>query len=432
MNVVQFTMYNMKFGESILITRKDQIDVLSDFGSKWDEKDMRTTYDKVIRDLSSINEMKVYISHFHLDHYSGLIYTYNNHIHLNIEELILPDINHLSVIRALVTTSFFKAILSKVVLPATMPRTIPLLEFINFLCTNINRTKFLHRGDKIDDHTILWPDKDLICKYCVDFYKDIIKGVETLFEEYKEELLNNNISDTLKIFFEEIENYSTLIHQAFQNERNLNDNDFQSIIPIIDNLGDIITSNRRLREEFLRLFLGNEVQDIINTLYTEGLSDDEIVDKIISKAIRLNSCEHEICLVFHNTDDNSDNYLFTGDIEKKNLEKIIKDFDGKIPLHEYYKYYKVPHHGTNSRKYYTHLIKDKLKPNSYLIISNGKRMKHTTRLKRQWNIDEKYYDIELSSFRHFCSNTDNCKGYSKRSCACKKSIFINRGYKNSI
>lgn len=144
MNVVQFTMYNMKFGESILITRKDQIDVLSDFGSKWDEKDMRTTYDKVIRDLSSINEMKVYISHFHLDHYSGLIYTYNNHIHLNIEELILPDINHLSVIRALVTTSFFKAILSKVVLPATKPRTIPLLEFINFYVqTLIEQNSFI-------------------------------------------------------------------------------------------------------------------------------------------------------------------------------------------------------------------------------------------------------------------------------------------------
>lgn len=120
-----------------------------------------------------------------------------------------------------------------------------------------------------------------------------------------------------------------MIHQAFQNERNLNDNDFQSIIPIIDNLGDIITSNRRLREEFLRLFLGNEVQDIINTLYTEGLSDDEIVDKIISKAIRLNSCEHEICLVFHNTDDNSDNYLFTGDIEKKEFRKNYQRFRWK-------------------------------------------------------------------------------------------------------
>lgn len=426
--MVQFTMYNMKFGESILITRKDQIDVLSDFGSKWDEKDMRTTYDKVINHLLSINEIKVYISHFHLDHYSGLIYAYNNHIHLNVNELILPDINHLSVIKALVTASFFKAILSKVVLPTTRTKTITLLEFIKFVCTNINRTKFLHRGNEIDDHTILWPDKDLICKCSIDFYTDIKNKIESLSKQY--ENLDNS---TLSKFFQIIDEYSTLIYQAFQGENILNNNDFESVIPVIDNLGNIITSNKTLKEEFLKLFLGNEVQDIINDiLYTEGLSDEQILDKIISKDIRLNTFEHEICLVFHNTFNNSENYLFTGDIEKKNLKKIINDFDTKCPLHEYYKYFKVPHHGTNSQKYYTDLIEKKLKPNSYLIISNGKRMKHTKKLKRQWDIDEKYYDIELCNFRHFCSNTDNCKGYSKRCCTCKKSIFINRGYKNSI
>lgn len=424
-------MYNMKFGESILITRENQIAILSDLGSKWDEEDMRTTYDKVINHLSSIDAINLYISHFHLDHYSGLIYAYHNGIHLNINELILSDINNISVIKALLTTACFKAILSKCVLPASRTMTITLLDFILFICTNINRTKFLHRGDFIDNNTILWPDQNLITTYSEEIFEKIKDKIKSLFGTY---VNNNSDNKLLEKFFQTIDEYSELIDQAFQGKNHLNNDVFQGIIPIIDDLGSTIISNKTLREEFLESYLDNETRNKITELLNrEDLDDIKLVDLLLSENIKLNRFEHAVCLVFHNEkDDDLENYLFTGDIEKNNLKKIINNFDKKCPLHKYYKYFKVPHHGTNSQKYYTDLIENKLEPDSYLIISNGKRMKHTKRFVRHWNIDKKYYDIKLCTYRHFCSNTDNCKGYSKRCCTCKKSIFINRAYKNSI
>lgn len=429
--MTNITMYNMQFGECIKIERNNRVTILSDFGSNWAREDIKNTYNKVIKDIRG-TRIDVYISHFHKDHIDGFLYALSQKARLNINRVIFPDINNFSIIKGLISEIVFQCIIEQTWV-SKKPK-VSLWDLINFFHVYMKDVIFVHRGDKIDGNTILWPDKNQLIKistqyikgYHNNFFQIITKKYNFALDEY----VNECVYLILKIFNKEFdEKVNTELKAKIKDLENTMKNfifDKKELMNFLKELDN---------QEFM-----NKIEQIIN----DKEYGEEELDFILSSE-PLNKIGHEICLVFHNAVDGNENYIFTGDINKKNLENILnnKDKNPKCKIHEKYKYFKVPHHGTNAKKYALSFDKY-LSVDSFLIISNGKKLRRIVKRgagtlirrpssNKTWCIDPFYYRGMYLKINHFCSNTNNCIGHYKKSCcACKKHITINSDYKNSI
>lgn len=290
------------------------------------------------------------LTHYHVDHYSGLLYMKDNGLKSPaFDTVYLPDIWGLADSRSIIALLFIENLLDNAKLSK---RGCTLLEFIKFLCGHVNKIVLLRRGKDFENkkYKALWPDvnkvgaaaKDLISQIDINQMNEIFKITERIILIMEQMIEADNIHTLPKNLFEELQGLTTDF-----NELSIND-------------------------------------------YIIGRLDE----------IPLNSFRNSISVVFQNAKSNNSNILFTGDLEKTHMKLIAKNYDGIVNTHNRYKLIKIPHHGT-AKHYYDFSIYNP----EILLFPNGKCCNNSYKISDKYDADIK----KLTDVKIYCSNSNWCE-----------------------
>lgn len=379
--------FDMKFGDCFLLEKESENPWLIDFGSKtgYRSKVVKVRYDKVIECLQSIGNHKVtfLLSHFHEDHYSGLLYMKKlKKTNFKFKQIIVPDIRNKSVAYSMISSLFYKTFLESISLGRKSSKMFSnLFDITQYFLDYASDLKFVSRGETIDDKVILWPLKN----------SEANENYE-IFQIYLKEL---------NIFpLEEIDRLNTYVENCA---------DAWYKMLTIDQKRQYELQNEVYDMKIAFIGLDSALTECLhNEIYMSMDTETEVFKCLYQEIIKRN---HEYNIVFHNSNNNIKNYLFTGDIEKRNMTKIYNNsIYPSINLYKTYRYIKIPHHGT---KNYFFDFSAKTNKNTILLISNGKYS--------NWKIYSEYYD-KYPNIMHICSNCNHCETFKENAntCKCKK------------
>ncbi len=354
----QIHMYNAYFGDCFVIRDYDS-SLVVDFGMHVASQVSGVYYTNrhhllatIAQDIKACNDSpSLLITHFHTDHINGLLQAYNAGTFRNyFNKIYIANIwdNPFSVASTLLEEMILYADLKATRLPSA---SCSLFDLIKFLCGNHTNTVLLSRGVKFEDDKFqaLWPPI----------------AADSSF--YENSLRNFGFPDGL-IY---------RLHQLAISICNF----VQPVLSYRERyLAPVITERV---EEFSAEYdaIYNDFEDSVN-----NIPEDQYIS--------LNSLNHTKNVVFHDTVSSDDAVLFTGDAETEQLNAIACATD--YPLHNHYKYIKIPHHGTN-RHYFDF---NSFSP-SNILIPNGVVAGRGT----AYHIDARY---GLLSTNHTCSNSNNC------------------------
>lgn len=362
------TMFNVDFGESILISDFGEYNnLLIDYGSEFD-----TNIRYIASKLNSIKNVEALITHFHDDHINGFIdlakvqaklfkkvyipnifSTYNNY---NVNDITLVEMD--VILFFLLNYKFNSGNLS-------------LFEFLVAISDSNADLCLLQRGDTFisagTEYITLWPNISKIKFMRKSTQKELISFLCILEQELDNQINLNN----------EIKKISSLLSQAFLKRKNT----FEKI-----NLSDEI--------DVLRLSI-ESLAKAARALNKNGIGNKRRMelDKWIAK---LKGDANKVSIVFQNKINTiGSNILMTGDIDNCRLRWILKDIvNPSIKVHKRFNIIKAPHHGTK-----TYFI-DYLPISRNIIISNGA----TNNVKRG-KISSSYLEYVQRGTRLNCTNT---------------------------
>ncbi|SHN57184.1 hypothetical protein SAMN02745247_01659 [Butyrivibrio hungatei DSM 14810] len=382
----EIEMYNTYFGDCFIVKNEDS-NLLVDFGVRRNSKIWHTTYTGRRTLLSDIAEdianrykkqtISLLITHFHDDHVSGLVKMQTSGLpqYKNLfKKIYIPDIWDNPFI--FITNSLEKIVLESQLRKTKLPYTTSsLFDLIAFICINCRSTYLLSRGVEFENgkYRALWPPK----------------GIEINdFEEYFNSLpLPNDLKrDLLRIATQICTYVQSSIYGDFFD---------YSVISIEKTIKRYERQYKKAIKDYK-----NQIEDLVDFQ-------------------TLNELNHKINIVFHDSINNTENMLFTGDAEDYDMNTIATATD--YPLHEKYKYIKIPHHGT-TRHYFNF---SRYVP-EHVLIPNGEVNFKDPATHEAYKIDERY---GLLTSRHTCSNCNNCKACDK---ACHYPITCIGSTKNVV
>ena len=301
-------MYNVGFGDCFCL-RDRKKSLLVDFGtnnSRIEGRPRREIFDVIISDLSTINRKNLLLTHFHMDHLSGLLYMMKNRdSSLDFGKIYLPDVFSKEEMSRTLVLLLLADLLKESGLPS---RQVSLFALVDALLENRQNLELLSRGKIFEDkYQALWPDTDVIQRETDEVYNEICKN-ENL-AAVMEELLN--FAEKLRRII-----WSMTEEGKAQTEE---EQEKISLAYVYD-------------REFRRIKAIPEFKELLSFLNTNK--------------VNLRQFKHKISIVFQNARDGELNLLFTGDVQPGHLKMIAENYDGKLPLYEHYWCIKVPHHGT--------------------------------------------------------------------------------------
>ncbi len=141
----------------------------------------------IISDLSTINCKNLLLTHFHMDHLSGLLYMMKNRdSSLDFGKIYLPDVFSKEEMSRTLVLLLLADLLKESGLPS---RQVSLFALVDALLENRQNLELLSRGKIFEDkYQALWPDTDVIQRETDEVYNEICKN-ENL-AAVMEELLN--------------------------------------------------------------------------------------------------------------------------------------------------------------------------------------------------------------------------------------------------
>jgi beta-lactamase superfamily II metal-dependent hydrolase len=329
-------MYNVQFGESILLTEERQTPFLIDFGS-----DMFNTLPDVSKEIKShcTDGLDLLISHFHSDHINGIL---NTDLFSSIAGgvVYIPDLfamqnvsSRLDFLQIETLIDFLNALGHSTTFKSR------LYELLCKIKSSKRSVQFLKRGKEFSacgvDCQVLWP--------CFDTIKVNSKTVtHTISLLRKLGLISANIKDvsTDRIPLETIDEFNQMLQQAFEKSPDISPE-------LQDNL-ETLNNKLIVKVKSLSASLSDsdrhEICERINALIKQG---------------------NRISIVFQDKANHGvSRFLFTGDFEKSDY-KHISQKNSTPALSQSYTLVKAPHHGTVSHFIHT------LPPCKHIIISNG-------------------------------------------------------------
>lgn len=360
-------MYNVKFGDCFQLADDLYPDgLVVDFGSL---SALGSQFDKIVDHFDSTKPKKILISHYHLDHLSGLLYMMTNGLVYKFSEILIPDIFSTRGLQRAIVLLYLNDFLESCNMPRRGRGTkYTLLEFATYLCANPLKVRLLKRSDKFDACTVLWPDEKHIVKYADELL-----------------LLFDNSSAFVKELTDISDITAHLITTLIESGTNTISERHQETLLTIRTRLDNLSRHHDLQYQLLRY------------------------------QTQLTSFGHTVNVVFHNSVNGDNNFLFTGDIEKKDM-KIIEvntDKNPELDLHMEYKYIKIPHHGTSAHFYdYTRYLPKNI------LISNGK-----SRVLNSYMIASDYSKLYSTTTKLYCSNCNFCEAWAT-SCRCTNRQII--------
>lgn len=326
---------------------------------------------KTIADeIVSYENSDLLVTHYHLDHISGLLYMKNKGYCSPIfNKVYLPDIWNLPDSKSIVALLILKDLMDNCKLNK---RECTLLEFVNFLCTNVKNVELLRRGEKFDgdNFVTLWPDQELVG--AMRKKVDMIEAIDML-------------RDIINIAEELIGIVKIVVSQGIDDEER------KACLVKFENLRERI----------------------------EDIYDEDILIGFIDKYdILLNALGNDISIVFQNVTSNDNNMLFTGDLSSSYISMLSNNYDKKLPMHKKYKYIKIPHHGTkgaNDSHYYDFSTYEP----DVLIFPNGECSTSSYKISNNYKKDITSI-ASKGIIKVYCSNSNYCEmNKTGKACDCQ-------------
>lgn len=382
-------MYNVGFGDCFCL-RDRKKSLLVDFGtnnSRIEGRPRREIFDVIISDLSTINRKNLLLTHFHMDHLSGLLYMMKNRdSSLDFGKIYLPDVFSKEEMSRTLVLLLLADLLKESGLPS---RQVSLFALVDALLENRQNLELLSRGKIFEDkYQALWPDTDVIQRETDEVYNEICKN-ENL-AAVMEELLN--FAEKLRRII-----WSMTEEGKAQTEE---EQEKISLAYVYD-------------REFRRIKAIPEFKGLLSFLNTNK--------------VNLRQFKHKISIVFQNARDGELNLLFTGDVQPGHMKMIAENYDGKLPLYEHYWCIKVPHHGTQEH----YFDFSQYEPEN-MMISNGIHFANSKKESKELRTSPLYGGLFYIPDTHmYCSNCDCCDCY-ENGCSCKEADVISPAYYKDI
>ena len=382
-------MYNVGFGDCFCLRNRKK-SLLVDFGtnnSRIEGRPRREIFDVIISDLSTINCKNLLLTHFHMDHLSGLLYMMKNRdSSLDFGKIYLPDVFSKEEMSRTLVLLLLADLLKESGLPS---RQVSLFALVDALLENRQNLELLSRGKIFEDkYQALWPDTDVIQRETDEVYNEICKN-ENL-AAVMEELLN--FAEKLRRII-----WSMTEEGKAQTEE---EQEKISLAYVYD-------------REFRRIKAIPEFKELLSFLNTNK--------------VNLRQFKHKISIVFQNARDGELNLLFTGDVQPGHMKMIAENYDGKLPLYEHYWCIKVPHHGTQEH----YFDFSQYEPEN-MMISNGIHFANSKKESKELRTSPLYGGLFYIPDTHmYCSNCDCCDCY-ENGCSCKEADVISPAYYKDI
>ena len=386
---MKIRMYNVGFGDCFCL-RDRKKSLLVDFGtnnSRIEGRPRREIFDVIISDLSTINRKNLLLTHFHMDHLSGLLYMMKNRdSSLDFGKIYLPDVFSKEEMSRTLVLLLLADLLKESGLPS---RQVSLFALVDALLENRQNLELLSRGKIFEDkYQALWPDTDVIQRETDEVYNEICKN-ENL-AAVMEELLN--FAEKLRRII-----WSMTEEGKAQTEE---EQEKISLAYVYD-------------REFRRIKAIPEFKELLSFLNTNK--------------VNLRQFKHKISIVFQNARDGELNLLFTGDAQPEHMKMIAENYDGKLPLYEHYWCIKVPHHGTQEH----YFDFSQYEPEN-MMISNGIHFANSKKESKELRTSPLYGGLFYIPDTHmYCSNCDCCDCY-ENGCSCKEADVISPAYYKDI
>ena len=384
---MKIRMYNVGFGDCYCL-RDRKKSLLVDFGtnnSRIEGRPRREIFDLIISDLSTIECKNLLLTHFHMDHLSGLLYMMKNKdSSFDFGKIYLPDVfSEEKMSRTLVLL-----LLADLVKDSCLPsRQVSLFALIDALLERQTQTvELLSRGKIFEEkYQALWPDAYVTQRETNEVY-DLLK------EKFPE------IMDVLLDFAEKLRQ---IIWSMTDEGKVLLENNQKNIRAYV------------YEREFRRIKALPEFKELLTWLNRNQ--------------VNLRQFKHKISIVFQNAREGELNLLFTGDVQPEHMQMIADNYDGKWPLYEHYWCIKVPHHGTQD-----HYFNFSGYEPENMMISNGIHFANSKTQSRELRTSPLYGGLFYIPDTHmYCSNWDCCDCY-ENGCSCKEADVISPSYYKDI
>lgn len=382
---MKIRMYNVGFGDCFCLrNRKDNL--LVDFGtsnSRIGGRPRKEIFDVIISDLTTITQKNLLLTHFHLDHLSGLLYMlkYRSSSY-EFGKIYLPDVFSESSMSRTLAVLLLADLAKDSCLPS---RQVSLFALVEALRKKPQNIELLSRGKSFEGkYQTLWPDTGVI-------KKETDALIEELGEKHAE-------------IIEKLEGFAEKLRRIvwFMTEQGCSCQDELSQCEIT-----------KLDEEFREIRNSLEFHQLLVTLE--------------ERQMELRQFKHKISIVFQNMEDGEWNLLFTGDVQSDHMQMIAQNFDGQFPLYEHYWCVKVPHHGTQ-----THYFDFSAYTPENILISNGIYYSSSRKKEKGYRTSAQYGGLFYIGESHmYCSNNDCCEGFCN-GCSCKECDIISPRFYQDI
>lgn len=379
---MKIRMYNMGFGDCFCLRDRGK-NLMVDFGSsngRISGQPRKEIFDIIISDMSSITHKNLLLTHFHLDHLSGLLYMMKHRSSsYDFGKIYLPDVFSCEEMNKTLTLLFLADLMKDFYLPS---KQVSLFALVETLCKKPQNVELLKRGVVFEEkYQVLWPDNGIIQSETEEIWDQLNRKFPAVMERLM--LFADKMREAVWSMTEEGRAACA---------------DY------------VYPSASETDREFRELRSMPEFQDLLNEIENEK--------------IQLRRFKHKISIVFQNASDGEWNLLFTGDAEPGHMQMIAENYDGKLPLYEHYWCIKAPHHGTESHYFdfmpYT--------PEN-LLISNGVYHANSKQRAKAYRTSMQYTGLfHMGGDTYMCcSNCDCCDGY-RGGCSCKEQHMIAPNY----
>ena len=384
---MKIRMYNVGFGDCYCL-RDRKKSLLVDFGtnnSRIEGRPRREIFDLIISDLSTIECKNLLLTHFHMDHLSGLLYMMKNKdSSFDFGKIYLPDVfSEEKMSRTLVLL-----LLADLVKDSCLPsRQVSLFALIDALLERQTQTvELLSRGKIFEEkYQALWPDTDVTQRETDEVYN----------------LLREKFPEIMDVLLDFSEKLRQIIWSMTAEGKVLSENNQKNIRAYV------------YEREFRRIKALPEFKELLTWLNRNQ--------------VNLRQFKHKISIVFQNARDGEVNLLFTGDVQPEHMQMIADNYDGKWPLYEHYWCIKVPHHGTQD-----HYFNFSGYEPENMMISNGIHFANSKTQSRELRTSPLYGGLFYIPDTHmYCSNCDCCDCY-ENGCSCKEADVISPSYYKDI
>ena len=340
------TMFECGFGDGFLLEEYVTRPLLVDFGVYFSPKVDK--YKNVISKVGGKTNKDFLLTHFHRDHFSGMLFWKNNLKKFSkenhtFENVYIPAVNDVSVLRILLLGSLGKKH--------------TLLDFLTVFCRlGWRGLQCVGTGDIIGELTVLWPDAEPTAS------GSIVDYAKKLWEQ----ITRQNFAQSFSSLDADIEKLHTYIDEMKN--------------PEFDKQDEVLVLIREIQKKLKEIESNQNLLDAMDAIFIEEIGNEKIY---------LNQYDHICNIVFHNTKNalkGKRNILFTGDVETKDMKNIMLRTNPELKLHEEYDIIKITHHGTEQQRQRPQPVGDDTLVGRHthhcichLVVMQGDSVRHRTR-----------------------------------------------------